>query len=80
MATDVTENTRNRLVPLLTGLGVPIVRCGTVVELGRAVGKERLAIVGIADVGFADQLMANLPVEESTRHGVITEEDGSWGT
>ena len=80
MATDVTENTRKRLVPLLVGLGVPIVRCGTVVELGRAVGKERLAVVGIADAGFAGQLMANLPVEESNRRGVITEEDGSWGT
>lgn len=70
MAGDVTDNARARIVPLLRGLGVPVARCGTVIELGRAVGRERLAVVGIADQVFVEQLMTDLRIEE----------DGSWGT
>ena len=63
IATDATANARNRLLPLLSAFDVPVVSCATTRELGRAVGKERLAILGITDVGFARQIMAELPVE-----------------
>ena len=63
IASDATANARNRLFPLLFACGVPVVSCGTSSQLGQAVGKERLVIVGISDAGFASQLMAGLPVE-----------------
>ena len=63
IATDATANARNRILPLLLACDIPVVSCGTIRQLGQAVGKERLAIVGISDAGFARQLMAELPVE-----------------
>lgn len=63
IATDATANARNRTLPLLFACDVPVVSCGTIRQLGQAVGKERLAIIGISDAGFARQLMAELPVE-----------------
>ena len=63
IAIDATANARNRLLPLLFACDVPVVSCGTIRQLGKAVGKERLVIVGLSDAGFARQLMADLPVE-----------------
>ena len=63
MATDATENARDRVLPLLAAREVRVARCGTVRELGKAVGRERLAIIGITDRGFADRLMTGLSVE-----------------
>ena len=63
IATDATANARNRLLPLLNAVHVPVVSCATTREIGQAVGKERLAVIGITDVGFARQIMSGLPVE-----------------
>lgn len=63
IASDATANARDRVVPLLAAHGVRVAKCGTARELGQAAGRERLAIVGITDAGFADRLMAGLPVE-----------------
>ena len=63
IATDATANARNRLLPLLDAMDVPVASCATTRKLGLAVGKERLAVVGITDVGFARRIMADLPVE-----------------
>jgi len=62
IAADVTVNGQGRVLPLLAASGVRAAQCGTVRQLGQAVGRERLAIVGIADEAFADRIMAGLPV------------------
>jgi len=64
IATDATDNARARVLPLLSACNVQVVKCGSVRQLGQAVGKERLAIIGVTDAGFADRLMAGLPAED----------------
>ena len=64
IATDATANARARLLPLLAACEVQVVKCGTVRQLGQAVGRERLAIIGVTDAGFAGRLMAGLAVED----------------
>ena len=64
IATDASADARARLLPLLTALHVRVVKCGTLRQLGQAAGRERLAIIGVTDAGFARRLMAELPDED----------------
>lgn len=60
-ARDATENARDRVLPLLKAVGVPVVTCETAAALGRAVGRERLVVVGLKDPGFAGRVRGALP-------------------
>ena len=64
VAADLTETGRDKLVPLLDGRNVPYVVRYDRSELGRAVGRSPLAVVGVVDSGFAERLNALLDGEE----------------
>lgn len=61
LARDATDNARERVLPLLRAVGVPVVLCDSAAELGRAVGRPRLVVVGLKDAGFAGRVVAALP-------------------
>lgn len=56
VAADASGHRRDRLVPLLNGLGVPHVVAFDRVRIGHAVGRAPLGAVGIKEVTFADRL------------------------
>jgi ribosomal protein L7Ae-like RNA K-turn-binding protein len=60
LATDASENSRDKLVPLLEATGIPHVFRYDRNELGTAVGRSPLSAVGILDEGLADRLLALL--------------------
>lgn len=64
VANDLTATGRDKLVPLLEGRNVPYVVRYDRTDLGRAVGKSPLAVVGVVDSGFAERLNALLDGEE----------------
>jgi ribosomal protein L7Ae-like RNA K-turn-binding protein len=49
VATDASPHSAAKVVPLLEARGIEIVRVASAVELGRAVGREQTAAVGIVD-------------------------------
>lgn len=53
VARDAGENARNRVVPIFDATGTPWLSCGSCLDLGRSVGRERAVVVGIADDRFA---------------------------
>jgi ribosomal protein L7Ae-like RNA K-turn-binding protein len=61
LARDATDNARERVLPLLRACGVRVVLCDSAAELGRAVGRPRLVVVGLKDPGFAGRVVAALP-------------------
>lgn len=61
LARDATDNARERVLPLLRACGVPVVVCDAAADLGRAVGRPRLVVVGLKDTGFAERVVAALP-------------------
>jgi ribosomal protein L7Ae-like RNA K-turn-binding protein len=61
MAADATDNARSRVLPLLEVFEVPVARCASAAELGRAVGRSRLVVAGIRDASFAARILAALP-------------------
>lgn len=63
VANDLTETGLDKVVPLLEGRNVPYAVRYDRVELGRAVGRSPLAVVGVVDAGFADRLKALLDDE-----------------
>jgi ribosomal protein L7Ae-like RNA K-turn-binding protein len=62
LARDATENARSRVLPLLRSSEVPVVTCESAAELGRAVGRSRLVVVGLRDAGFAGRIVGALPL------------------
>lgn len=56
VAADTSGHRRDRLVPLLSGLGVPHVVAFDRVRIGHAVGRAPLGAVGITEVAFAERL------------------------
>lgn len=64
VAADLTATGRDKLVPLLEGRNVPYVVRYQRAELGRAVGRSPLAVVGVVDSGFAERLNALLEGEQ----------------
>ena len=49
VATDASQHSAAKVVPLLEARGIEILRVSSAVELGRAVGREQTAAVGIVD-------------------------------
>lgn len=54
VASDASRHSRQKVEPLLAARGVAVVQGPTVGELGRAVGKESAAAVGVIDAHLAD--------------------------
>jgi ribosomal protein L7Ae-like RNA K-turn-binding protein len=65
LATDASENSRDKLMPLLAARGTPHAVAFTRVQLGWAVGRSPLGAVAIMDAGLAGRIAEALPrVEE----------------
>ena len=60
LATDASENSREKLVPLLTARGISHVIRYERNELGAAVGRGPLSAVGVLDRALADRLQVLL--------------------
>jgi ribosomal protein L7Ae-like RNA K-turn-binding protein len=60
MASDASDNSRGKLLPLLTARGISHVIRYERNELGAAVGRGPLSAVGVVDRAFADRLLALL--------------------
>jgi ribosomal protein L7Ae-like RNA K-turn-binding protein len=72
VAADVSDNSLDKLLPLLQKRDVPHVVMFTRDQLGQAVGRSPLSAVGITQPSFAKQLRALLPGGESgsTERGI----------
>ena len=58
VASDASENSLSKVVPLLEARRVRIVRAPSAAELGQAVGREQTAVVGIVDTELARGIRA----------------------
>jgi ribosomal protein L7Ae-like RNA K-turn-binding protein len=58
MATDASENSRGKLLPLLAARGISHVMRYERNELGAAIGRGPVSAVGVVDAAFADRLLA----------------------
>jgi ribosomal protein L7Ae-like RNA K-turn-binding protein len=58
MASDASENSRGKLLPLLIARGISHVIRFERNELGAAVGRGPLSAVGVVDAALADRLLA----------------------
>ena len=58
VAGDVTENARRRVSGVLADPAVEVVECATRQTLGRALGRQGVAVVGITDTGLASRIRA----------------------
>ncbi|HEY8485522.1 MAG TPA: ribosomal L7Ae/L30e/S12e/Gadd45 family protein [Longimicrobiales bacterium] len=56
VAADASENSREKLLPLLRAKGIPHVVAFDRVRLGAAVGRSALSAVGVVDPSFAARL------------------------
>ena len=57
-APDASDNSLNKVLPLLRARGVPIVEGPSGAELGGAAGRETTAVIGIVDRGLAKGIRA----------------------
>ncbi|MEO7041507.1 MAG: ribosomal L7Ae/L30e/S12e/Gadd45 family protein [Gemmatimonadaceae bacterium] len=53
VAADASPNSRDKIVPLLSGRGVSMIETASADELGKAVGRAATAVVGVLDVKLA---------------------------
>lgn len=53
VASDASPNSRDKIVPLLTGRGVTMIETASSDELGRVVGRSATAVVGVLDAKLA---------------------------
>jgi ribosomal protein L7Ae-like RNA K-turn-binding protein len=65
VAEDVSENSLDKLLPLLEKRGVPHAVLFTRDQLGQAVGRSPLSAVGVTHPSFAEKLRALLSGAES---------------
>ncbi len=57
-APDASNNSLDKVLPLLRARGIPVLAGPTAMELGNAVGRESTAVVGIVDRGLAKGIQA----------------------
>jgi ribosomal protein L7Ae-like RNA K-turn-binding protein len=70
IASDASEHSASKVVPLLVARGVRVVHTASAIDLGHAVGREQTAAVGITDRQLAQgifQLLDSAP--ESGQEG-----------
>ena len=76
VAEDTSDNSLDKLVPLLAKRGVPYAVAFTRDQLGLAVGKAPLSAVGITDASLAAQIAKALAANDGGRE-VSANSDGS---
>ncbi len=68
LAEDCAAHSRDKLVPLATAKRVPVLEGPTAVVIGRAIGKEQVAAVGVADrrlaKGIRELMESGVPAAE----------------
>lgn len=60
VAADAGGNARGRVLPLLEAVGVPVAEAGDRESLGRALGRDRVVVVGVTDLGLGREVMEAL--------------------
>lgn len=60
IAEDASDNTRKLFTDKSTFYEVPVISYGTKESLGRAIGKDLRAAVGVCDAGLADAIIKQL--------------------
>lgn len=68
VAEDISDNSQDKLLPLLKSRGIPHVVRFRRAELGAAVGKAPLSAVGITVQSFADRVQQMLGGEDNLGH------------
>jgi ribosomal protein L7Ae-like RNA K-turn-binding protein len=58
VAADVSHNSRDKIVPLLTARGISMIETASAIALGEAVGRETTAVVGVLDAKLARGILA----------------------
>jgi len=58
VAADVSHNSREKIIPLLTARRVQMIEVASGSELGGAVGRETTAVVGVLDEKLARGILA----------------------
>jgi ribosomal protein L7Ae-like RNA K-turn-binding protein len=58
VAADVSSNSRDKIVPLLTARGIKMIETASTTALGAAVGRETTAVVGVLDAKLAHGILA----------------------
>ncbi len=63
VAADASANTQKKFRNMCTGCGIPFLLCKSREELGRAVGRDYLAVVAVLDQGLAGAIEKKLEQE-----------------
>jgi ribosomal protein L7Ae-like RNA K-turn-binding protein len=58
VAADASENSREKILPLLVARGVPTIEVPSAAALGQAAGKETTAVIGVIDAQMAKGILA----------------------
>ena len=53
VAADVSQHSRDKIIPLLQARGISMIEMASAMELGGAVGRETTAVVGVLDAKLA---------------------------
>jgi ribosomal protein L7Ae-like RNA K-turn-binding protein len=70
IASDVSENTRDKLIPLLDARRIPYAVLGTRAELGVAVGRAPLSAVGVLSGTLAERILELIKPNSDQRAGI----------
>jgi len=63
VARDAGDNARSRVVPVFEATGTPWLLCGSHEALGRAIGRDRVVVIGIEDARLAKRMRQILACE-----------------
>ena len=74
MASDASDNSRGKLLPLLAARGISHVIRYERNELGAAIGRGPLSAVGVLDAAMADRLLTLMDEDGGARHN---DDDGA---
>jgi ribosomal protein L7Ae-like RNA K-turn-binding protein len=58
VAADVSQHSKDKIVPLLLARGISMIQAASASQLGRAVGRDTTAVVGVLDAKLARGIIA----------------------
>jgi ribosomal protein L7Ae-like RNA K-turn-binding protein len=70
IASDVSQHSRDKVVPLLKAKGIECVEGPTGDELGQCVGKEITAVIGVVDTALANGIRAAIAARTAVEEEV----------
>jgi ribosomal protein L7Ae-like RNA K-turn-binding protein len=76
VARDAGDNARSRVVPVFDATGTPWLPCGSHAALGRAIGRGRAVVIGIADARLANRMRQILERDSARGITVEIQQDG----